>query len=171
MECGCRSHRSRRCGSEVWGSQANRTIAHGERPAPHPLDHHGPLPLHRRTRAPSGWPTHPLAQYAIESKLYLYALLLITPTYYALRIPSLWSGQNLVSFIEDYLSPEHSMGFRFACERVLVDKATRQPAWGSGGWGGNRVIGPDGKDLAPTDGCGSSVSGVTDSLVCRPGRP
>ena len=89
-----------------------------------------------------------------NSKLYLYALLLVTPTYYALRIPNLWSGQNLVSFIEEYLDPERaeSLGFRFACERMLADKAMQQPTWGWGAWGGNRVIGPDGRDQAPTDG-------------------
>src|SRR5208337_5356040 len=89
-----------------------------------------------------------------NSKLYLYALLLVAPTYYALRIPDLWSGQNLVSFIEEYLSPERaeSLGFRFACENLLANKALRQPVWGWAGWGGNRVSGPDGRDVAPTDG-------------------
>ena len=49
-----------------------------------------------------------------NSKLYLYALLLVAPTYYALRIPNLWSGQNLVSFIEEYLSPERASHWAFA---------------------------------------------------------
>ncbi len=90
----------------------------------------------------------------LNSKLCLYALLLVSPTYYTLRVPNLWSGQNLVSFIEEYLSPERaqSLGFRFACEDMLADKALRRPVWGWAGWGGNRVTGPDGRDLAPTDG-------------------
>ena len=35
-----------------------------------------------------------------NSKLFLYALLLIPPIYYGLRIPDLWSGDNLISFVE-----------------------------------------------------------------------
>ena len=88
-----------------------------------------------------------------NSKLLFYALLLAAPVYYSTRIPNIWSGSNLVSFIETFDAIRaQSLGFRFRCENLLIQKAMQQPLWGWGSWGGNRVIGPDGRDLAPTDG-------------------
>jgi hypothetical protein len=89
-----------------------------------------------------------------RTKSLLYMLVLVTPIYYAVRIPNSWSGESLVDFLGQNFSSEraHSLGFRFACENLLCEKALQRPVWGWAGWGGNRVIGPDGRDRAPTDG-------------------
>ena len=89
-----------------------------------------------------------------NSKALCYALLLVAPTYYVLRIPNVWSGKNLVDFISANLSPERaqSLGFRFSCEDKLAAKAMEQPIFGWGGWGRSRVYDENGRDQAPTDG-------------------
>jgi tetratricopeptide (TPR) repeat protein len=89
-----------------------------------------------------------------NSKLFAYALLMVAPTYYTLRIPNIWTGENLVNVIETYISPERaeSLGFRFTCENKLVTRALKQPVWGWAGWGRSRITGEDGRDQAPTDG-------------------
>jgi hypothetical protein len=89
-----------------------------------------------------------------NSKLFVAALLLIAPMYYALRIPNISSGEELVNAIETYLSPERaeSLGFRFKSENKLTVRALQQPVWGWGGWGRSRITGEDGRDQAPTDG-------------------
>jgi len=88
-----------------------------------------------------------------NSKLLFYALLLVAPTYYSVRVPNFWSGDNLVNMIEKLdATRAESLGYRFYCENLLIQKAMQQPLWGWGGWGRNRVAGPDGRDMAPTDG-------------------
>ena len=88
-----------------------------------------------------------------NSKLPFYALLLIAPAYYSVRVPNFWSGENLVNMIEKLdATRAESLGYRFYCENLLIQKAMQQPLWGWGGWGRNRVAGPDGRDMAPTDG-------------------
>ena len=88
-----------------------------------------------------------------NSKLPLIALLLVAPLYYGVRMSGLWTGDNLVSFVEQ-LNAERaqSLGFRFACENVLIQKAVEQPVFGWGGWGRSRVRDENGKDWAVTDG-------------------
>ncbi len=88
-----------------------------------------------------------------NSKLPFYALLLIAPAYYSVRVPNFWSGDNLVNIIETLdATRAQSLGYRFYCENLLIRKAMQQPLWGWGGWGRNRVVGPDGRDQAVTDG-------------------
>ncbi|MFO0887947.1 MAG: hypothetical protein U0790_02250 [Isosphaeraceae bacterium] len=91
---------------------------------------------------------------AYRSKILIYLLLLAAPTYYALRIPNIWTGENLVNFLSVYFSEERaeSLQYRFRCENLLAAKALQQPIWGWGGWGRSRITGPDGRDQAPTDG-------------------
>ena len=83
-----------------------------------------------------------------------YALVLLAPTYYAVRIPNLWSGSVLLDLISNYLSTERagSLAFRFECENRLVERALEQPIWGWGGWGRNRVYDKQGRDWTATDG-------------------
>jgi tetratricopeptide (TPR) repeat protein len=90
----------------------------------------------------------------VNSKALFYALVLLAPTYYAVRIPNLWSGSVLLELINNYLSSERagSLAFRFMCENKLVDRALEQPVWGWGGWGRNRVYDKQGKDWTATDG-------------------
>jgi hypothetical protein len=88
-----------------------------------------------------------------NSKWLFYGLLLIAPVYYAVRIPNYWSGDSLVSLIETVDETRaQSLGYRFQCENLLIERAVQQPLWGWGGWGRNRVVGPDGRDRAVTDG-------------------
>jgi Tetratricopeptide repeat len=89
-----------------------------------------------------------------NSKTLFYALVLLAPTYYAVRIPNLWSGDSLVQFVNTFVSGERagSLAFRFQCENRLAEKALKQPVWGWGGWGRNRVLDKDGRDWTPTDG-------------------
>ena len=90
----------------------------------------------------------------VNSKALLYALVLLAPTYYAVRLPNLWSGSVLLEFINNYLSPARagSLAFRFECENKLVERALEQPIWGWGGWGRNRVYDKQGRDWTATDG-------------------
>ena len=88
-----------------------------------------------------------------NSKLLFYALLLAAPVYYSVRIPNFWSGDDLVNVIETLDADRaQSLGYRFYCENLLIRRAMQQPLWGWGGWGRNRVVGPDGRDMAVTDG-------------------
>lgn len=47
---------------------------------------------------------------------------------------------------------EASLRFRLDNEDILLDRANLRPAFGWGGWGRNRVIDAEGKDLSVTDG-------------------
>ena len=88
-----------------------------------------------------------------NSKLPFYALLLIAPAYYSVRVPNFWSGENLVNMIEKLdATRTQSLGYCFYCENLLIRKAMQQPLWGWGSWGESRPKGPDGRDMAPTDG-------------------
>jgi hypothetical protein len=88
-----------------------------------------------------------------RSKPLFLALLLVPPLYYGIRITNLWTGDDLVQAIER-IDPvrAQSLGFRFSCENVLIEKAMQQPVWGWGGWGRSRVVDATGKDWAATDG-------------------
>jgi hypothetical protein len=87
-----------------------------------------------------------------NSKRVFYALLLVAPFFYCLRIPNLWSGDNLVSAVEK-LDAERaqSLAFRFESENLLIERAMKQPVWGWGGWGRANLKESDGRPLAVTD--------------------
>ena len=88
-----------------------------------------------------------------NSKLLFYALVLVAPIYYSTRIPNLWSGDNVVNLIETLDETRaQSLGYRFQCENLLIQRAMQEPFWGWGAWGASRVTGADGRDLAATDG-------------------
>ncbi|MEL7485266.1 MAG: hypothetical protein AAFN41_13065, partial [Planctomycetota bacterium] len=53
-----------------------------------------------------------------------------------------------------------SMQFRIDSERMLADHALRQPAFGWGGWGRNRVHNEKGEDVSVTDGLWIIILGV-----------
>ncbi len=87
-----------------------------------------------------------------NSRLLFYALLLVAPTYYCLRIPNLWTGDNLVSAVEKLDADRaQSLGFRFGCENILIERAIQHPLWGWGGWGRSNLKDAYGRDLAATD--------------------
>jgi hypothetical protein len=87
-----------------------------------------------------------------NSNRVFYALLLVAPFFYCLRIPNLWSGDNLVSAVAK-LDAERaqSLAFRFGCENLLIERAMKQAVWGWGGWGRANLKESDGRALAVTD--------------------
>jgi tetratricopeptide (TPR) repeat protein len=77
-----------------------------------------------------------------QAKLFLWVLILLPPIYYAVRIPDLWSGQEVASLVKTYFDEERgtSFDFRMNMENVLAARAMEQPIWGWGGWGRNRAV-------------------------------
>jgi hypothetical protein len=102
------------------------------------------------------------------TRAFLVALVLVGPTYVALRTPRLWSGQQLVELAQNFIDSERaqSLGYRFMCEDLLVTKALQRPVFGWGGWNrsavyfddnyrdGNHVVPPDGLWIAVLGGKG-----------------
>ncbi len=76
-----------------------------------------------------------------QTRKLLWALVLFFPIYAALRIPSIWSGSELVELAKMTLGAERaqSLEYRFKCENLLVAKAIQQPVWGWSGWGRSNV--------------------------------
>ena len=89
-----------------------------------------------------------------NSKLFMWALLLVAPLYYAVRIPNYWTSADFANLVRTYLGEEraHSFEFRLENENLLAGKAMERPAWGWGGWGRNRVFDASGRDVSFTDG-------------------
>ena len=69
-----------------------------------------------------------------RTRMLLLAIVLFEPVYVGLRIPNLWSGQELVRLVKDYLNADRaqSLEYRFTCENLLIVKAIEQPVFG---WG------------------------------------
>lgn len=92
---------------------------------------------------------------------FLGALVFIPVLYIGLRGSGMWSGDNLVSAVSR-VSDERaqSIGFRFQCETVLVNRALESPVFGWGGWGRNYApIDEEGEILAIADGTWIRVFG------------
>ena len=67
-----------------------------------------------------------------RTRMLLMAIVLFKPVYVGLRIPNLWSGQELVRLFKDYFSAlrAESLEYRFKCENLLIVKAIEQPVFG-----------------------------------------
>jgi hypothetical protein len=89
-----------------------------------------------------------------NSKVLFLGLVLLAPAYYAVRIPNLWSGDNLVDLVGRFYSSARagSLAFRFRCEEKLIANALGQPIWGWGASGRARIVDKYGRDAVPTDG-------------------
>jgi hypothetical protein len=97
----------------------------------------------------------------LQTRKVLWALVLFLPVYVALRVPNLWTGNELASFLGATLAKDRgeSLQYRFKCETLLIRKALQQPVWGWGGWGRGVVYwdedtnDPDATHgVVPTDG-------------------
>lgn len=90
----------------------------------------------------------------LKTRLIALVLLLIPPTYMMTRINGWWTGEGLVQFIAEKVSPERaqSLEFRLDNENILIDRALEAGLFGWGGWGRSRVFDEDGKDISVTDG-------------------
>jgi tetratricopeptide (TPR) repeat protein len=100
-----------------------------------------------------------------RTRVLLLALVLFAPAYVGLRIPNLWSGQELVRLFKDYFSTlrAESLAYRFMCEDLLIVKAVEQPVFGWGGWGRSAVYFDEDGDRTkhvPTDGLWIIVLGT-----------
>jgi hypothetical protein len=89
-----------------------------------------------------------------QTRMLLWALLLVGPFYVALRVPNIWSGEQLVNLAEMSVGQERarSLKVRFTSEDLLIARAIQQPLLGWGGWGRSLVYYPDESRQVPTDG-------------------
>jgi hypothetical protein len=89
----------------------------------------------------------------MKSRYAVVCFLVIVPAYVALRSTSLWGGEPAVS-LANMISVDRaeSLKFRFKNEDMLAARALRQPWFGWGSWGRNRVHDEWGKDVSITDG-------------------
>ncbi len=94
--------------------------------------------------------------------LAVWALVLVSPLYMAVRTPGIWSGESLVHLAKTYINEERaqSLEFRLINEDMLAAKALQRPVFGWGGWGRNRVYNEDGRDISVTDGLWSIALGI-----------
>ena len=101
-----------------------------------------------------------------RTRVLLVALVLFGPIYVGLRIPNYWSGEELVSLINEYFNADRakSLEYRFKCENLLIIKAVEQPVFGWGGWGRSAVYFDDNyrdaNHVVPTDGLWIIVLGT-----------
>jgi hypothetical protein len=109
------------------------------------------------------------ASVRFKTKRLFWALVLFGPIYVVLRVPNLWSGENLVGVVA-MVSWEraHSLEYRFKCENLLIAQAIKQPVFGWGGWNRGAAysveLAQDVTHLVPADGLWISVFG-TNGLV------
>jgi tetratricopeptide (TPR) repeat protein len=76
-----------------------------------------------------------------QTRMLLWALVLIFPLYAAVRIPNFWAGEQLVELTKTGIGPERaeSLEYRFKCENLLIAKAVQRPVWGWAGWNRSAV--------------------------------
>ena len=96
-----------------------------------------------------------------QCKSVVLCLVLIPPAYIVSRDIGIASTSRLVE-IARYVSDDraHSLYGRLIHEEMLVEKAWRQPFFGWGGWGRNRVYDDYGEDISITDGLWIIAFGV-----------
>ncbi|RPH46890.1 MAG: O-antigen ligase domain-containing protein, partial [Planctomycetota bacterium] len=83
----------------------------------------------------------------------LVALALTAPLYFVLRIPNVWTGEELTNAATIVsLERSDSLKFRLANEELLMKRASMRPVFGWGGWGRARVRDEMGRDISVTDG-------------------
>jgi hypothetical protein len=83
----------------------------------------------------------------------LVGLALVAPLYFCLRIPNVWTGDELTNAATIVsLERSDSLRFRLANEELLVKRASERPLFGWGGWGRARVRDEMGRDISVTDG-------------------
>ena len=101
-----------------------------------------------------------------KTKMLFWVLVFLGPAYVAVRVPTLWSGQQLVDLVEQYVSAERaqSLGYRFMCEDLLIARAVEQPVFGWAGWDRSAVyFDDDYRDkyhMVPTDGLWIAILGT-----------
>ncbi|MEQ9453633.1 MAG: hypothetical protein RLN76_03440 [Phycisphaeraceae bacterium] len=89
-------------------------------------------------------------------------LTLLPAGYYAVRYPRVFTADTLMSLAGPMLSEERagSLNTRLQNEDILSARASQQPLFGWGGWGRNRVLNEEGRDITITDGLWIIIVGV-----------
>jgi hypothetical protein len=89
-----------------------------------------------------------------QSALLLGALLIVSPIYISVRATGIWTGEDLVEWLEENVSQDRadSLRFRMDNENILAAKAIERPWFGWAGWGRSRVLNEWGQDISVTDG-------------------
>lgn len=83
------------------------------------------------------------------------ALVLLTPTYMAVRATGVWSGKDATTLVRTLISERRaeSLQTRIDNEDLLSAKALEKPVFGWGGWGRARIYDEENdKDVSITDG-------------------
>lgn len=89
----------------------------------------------------------------LHTKWVLVGLLLIAPVYVATRSTAVWNGEPVLSWAKMVDNDRaESLKFRLHNEDMLAAKAMRQPWFGWGSWGRDRVYDKWGNDISITDG-------------------
>jgi len=98
---------------------------------------------------------------ATALRCWLLLLVGIPIAYTASRTTGLWTGADLVEITAANVEEDRaqSLEFRLNNENMLIRKALERSLFGWGGWGRNRVIDIDGKDISTTDGLWIIVMG------------
>ena len=80
-----------------------------------------------------------------RTRLIVICIILIPPLYYSARITRIWSGANLVDFIQSNFDEERakSLNYRFRNENLIIARALDRPILGWGGFGRFLQIDPD----------------------------
>jgi len=88
-----------------------------------------------------------------SSRSIIAALAIAPLLYMALRIPGIWSGDDLTDLVAA-VNPGRaaSLQFRLENEDRLLQRAQIRPMFGWGGWGRARVRDASGRDISVTDG-------------------
>ncbi|HEV3027565.1 MAG TPA: O-antigen ligase domain-containing protein, partial [Planctomycetota bacterium] len=88
-----------------------------------------------------------------RTRAFVTALACAPLLYFAVRIPAIWSGDELTQTAAA-VSPDRakSLQFRLANEDMLLARARLRPLLGWGGWGRARIRDSQGRDISVTDG-------------------
>ena len=88
-----------------------------------------------------------------RSSALIVGLLIVPPIYITVRSTGLWSGTEVVQFIERYVNADRarSLQFRLDNEELLKQKALQRPIFGWGGWERSKVYNDRGKIISTTD--------------------
>lgn len=89
-----------------------------------------------------------------NKKWAVWALLLVAPAYYSVRVTHLWSGSQAVELARTVVGDARadSLEFRLNNEELLIAKALQHPFFGWAGWGRNLVYDEWGKQISIIDG-------------------
>jgi hypothetical protein len=94
-----------------------------------------------------------LGSWLLQTRAFMWALILSAPMYMAVRAAELWDVQNVIDLAASFSQDRaDSLAFRITNETMLLEKAVQQPIFGWGGWGRARVQNDYGGAVSVADG-------------------